>query len=108
FAAVTACGKSEPNYSGISVMGRNYLPYNMNGFIIADAYGNKASGGGDDGQWQGAGWVGGAVEGELGAVQGLRLSGRASSQASQLPRSTAFQSWNSVTVGAGLPAITVS
>ena len=29
-------------------MGRNYLPYNMNGFTITDAYGNKASGGGDD------------------------------------------------------------
>lgn len=46
--ALSACGKSEPVYSGISVMGRNYLPYNMSGFTITDAFGNKASGGGDD------------------------------------------------------------
>lgn len=57
FAAVTACGKSEPTYSGISVMGRNYLPYNMNGFTITDAYGNKASGGGDDPPGAGGGSV---------------------------------------------------
>ncbi|KWZ34165.1 DUF3304 domain-containing protein [Burkholderia anthina] len=57
FAAVTACGKSEPIYSGISVMGRNYLPYNMNGFTITDAYGNKASGGGDDPPGAGGGSV---------------------------------------------------
>ncbi|NTY35576.1 hypothetical protein [Burkholderia diffusa] len=44
---VAACGKSEPTYSGISVIGRNYLPYNMSGFTITDAFGNKASGGGD-------------------------------------------------------------
>ena len=44
----SACGKSDPVYSAISTMGRNYLPYNMNGFTITDAYGNKASGGGDD------------------------------------------------------------
>ncbi|MGU7776013.1 DUF3304 domain-containing protein [Burkholderia sp. MR1-5-21] len=56
-AAVTACGKSEPTYSGISVMGRNYLPYNMNGFTIIDAYGNKASGGGDDPPGAGGGSV---------------------------------------------------
>ncbi|HDR9493170.1 DUF3304 domain-containing protein [Burkholderia stabilis] len=55
--AVTACGKSEPIYSGISVMGRNYLPYNMNGFTITDAYGNKASGGGDDPPGSGGGSV---------------------------------------------------
>ena len=45
---LAACGKAEPLYSGVSTMGRNYLPYNMNGFTITDAYGNKASGGGDD------------------------------------------------------------
>ncbi|KVC49628.1 hypothetical protein WI71_06475 [Burkholderia diffusa] len=45
--AVTACGKSEPTYSGISVMAQNYLPYNLDKFTITDAYGNKASGGGD-------------------------------------------------------------
>ncbi|KVF22569.1 hypothetical protein WJ07_17060 [Burkholderia vietnamiensis] len=45
---LSACGKSESVYSGISWMGRNYLPYNMSGFTITDAYGNKASGGGDD------------------------------------------------------------
>ncbi|MDN7584612.1 MULTISPECIES: DUF3304 domain-containing protein [Burkholderia cepacia complex] len=44
---VTACGKSEPTYSGISVMAQNYLPYNLDKFTIVDAYGNKASGGGD-------------------------------------------------------------
>ncbi|WGY69947.1 hypothetical protein KEC55_02055 [Burkholderia cepacia] len=47
FTAVTACGKSEPTYSGISVMGQNYLPYNLDKFTIVDAYGNKANGGGD-------------------------------------------------------------
>ncbi|VBB11908.1 Protein of unknown function (DUF3304) [Burkholderia stabilis] len=46
--AFSACGKSEPVYGGISVMGRNYLPYNMSGFTIADAFGHKAGGGGDD------------------------------------------------------------
>jgi hypothetical protein len=45
---LTACGKSVPTYSGVSLMGRNYLPYNMNGFTITDAYGNRARGGGDD------------------------------------------------------------
>ncbi|MBR8073830.1 hypothetical protein KDW23_27670 [Burkholderia cenocepacia] len=55
--AMIACGKSEPAYSGISVMGRNYLPYNMNGFTITDAYGNKASGGGDDPPGAGGGSV---------------------------------------------------
>ncbi|MBU9662707.1 hypothetical protein KTF22_12520 [Burkholderia multivorans] len=51
------CGKSEPVYSGISVIGRNYLPYNMSGFTITDAYGNKASGGGDDPPGAGGGSV---------------------------------------------------
>ena len=46
--SLSACGKSEPVYSGISVMGRNYLPYNMRGFTVTDAYGNRARGGGDD------------------------------------------------------------
>ncbi|KWH20789.1 DUF3304 domain-containing protein [Burkholderia multivorans] len=45
--AVAACGKSEPTYSGISIMAQNYLPYNVDNFTIVDAYGNKASGGGD-------------------------------------------------------------
>lgn len=44
-AALCACGKSEPVYSGISVTAHNYLPYNLDGFTITDAYGNKASGG---------------------------------------------------------------
>ncbi|WP_126286648.1 DUF3304 domain-containing protein [Burkholderia stagnalis] len=56
-AAMTACGKSEPTYSGISIIGRNYLPYNMDGFTITDAYGNKASGGGDDPPGAGGGSV---------------------------------------------------
>ncbi|WP_430732631.1 DUF3304 domain-containing protein [Burkholderia ambifaria] len=56
-AVLSACGKSEPVYSGISVMGRNYLPYNMNGFTITDAYGNRASGGGDDPPGAGGGSV---------------------------------------------------
>lgn len=38
-------------------MGRNYLPYNMNGFTITDAYGNTASGGGDDPPGAGGGSV---------------------------------------------------
>jgi hypothetical protein len=46
--AATACRKSEPVYSGISIMGQNYLPYNLDRFTITDAYGNKASGGGDE------------------------------------------------------------
>ncbi len=45
--AMTACGKSEPTYSGISLMYQNYLPYNLDSFTISDAYGNKASGGAD-------------------------------------------------------------
>ncbi len=44
-AAMTACGKSEPTYAGISVIAHNYLPYNLDGFTITDAYGNKAGGG---------------------------------------------------------------
>jgi hypothetical protein len=55
--ALTACGKSEPTYSGISIMGRNYLPYNLSRFSITDAYGNKASGGGDDPPGAGGGSV---------------------------------------------------
>ncbi|HDR9587329.1 TPA: hypothetical protein QDC22_004977 [Burkholderia stabilis] len=55
--AFSACGKSEPVYGGISVMGRNYLPYNMSGFTIADAFGHKAGGGGDDPPGAGGGSV---------------------------------------------------
>ncbi|HHV7521756.1 TPA: DUF3304 domain-containing protein [Burkholderia orbicola] len=55
--AMIACGKSEPTYSGISVIGRNYLPYNMSGFTIADTFGNTASGGGDDPPGAGGGSV---------------------------------------------------
>ncbi|WP_419188574.1 MULTISPECIES: DUF3304 domain-containing protein [Burkholderia] len=44
-AAVAACNKSEPTYSGVSVTAHNYLPYNIDGFTINDASGNKASGG---------------------------------------------------------------
>ncbi|MGU8083237.1 DUF3304 domain-containing protein [Burkholderia pyrrocinia] len=43
--AWSACGKSEPVYSGISVIAHNYRPYNLDGFTISDAYGNKAGGG---------------------------------------------------------------
>ncbi|WJN76934.1 T6SS component Hcp [Burkholderia anthina] len=42
---LSACGKSEPVYSGVSVIAHNYLPYNLDGFSITDAYGNKALGG---------------------------------------------------------------
>ncbi|WP_175913611.1 hypothetical protein [Burkholderia metallica] len=55
--AMTACGKSDPTYSGISIIGRNYLPYNMSGFTIADTFGNTASGGGDDPPGAGGGSV---------------------------------------------------
>lgn len=55
--ALSACGKQEPVYSGISVMGRNYLPYNLSGFTVTDAFGNKASGGGDDPPGAGGGSV---------------------------------------------------
>lgn len=44
-AALSACGKSEPTYSGVSVIAHNYLPYNLDGFTITDAHGNKAGGG---------------------------------------------------------------
>ncbi len=54
---LSGCGKSEPVYSGISIIGRNYLPYNMSGFTIIDRYGNKASGGGDDPPGAGGGSV---------------------------------------------------
>jgi hypothetical protein len=69
-AAVTACGRLEPDevpgvdaagrgqpadaaeaepvYSNIAVMGENYLPYNLSRFTITDAYGNRAGGGGDN------------------------------------------------------------
>ncbi|EKS9844137.1 DUF3304 domain-containing protein [Burkholderia cenocepacia] len=43
--AMAACGKSEPTYSGVSVIAHNYLPYNLDGFTITDAHGNKAGGG---------------------------------------------------------------
>ncbi len=43
--SVSACGKSEPVYSGVSVIAHNYLPYNLDGFSITDAHGNKAFGG---------------------------------------------------------------
>lgn len=56
-AVLCACEQSEPVYSGISVMGRNYLPYNMSGFTVTDAFGNKASGGGDDPSGTGGGSV---------------------------------------------------
>lgn len=46
--SVSACGKSEPTYSGISVEGFNYLPYNLSRFTVSDAFGNSARGGGDD------------------------------------------------------------
>ena len=45
----SACGKREPVYNGVSVMGQNYLPYNLDSFTVTDAYGNRASG------WGGAG-----------------------------------------------------
>ncbi|HEM8494000.1 DUF3304 domain-containing protein [Burkholderia multivorans] len=54
---LSGCGKSEPVYSGISIIGRNYLPYNMSGFTIADTFGNTASGGGDDPPGAGGGSV---------------------------------------------------
>lgn len=43
--SLSACGKSGPVYSGISVVAHNYLPYNLDGFAITDASGNKAGGG---------------------------------------------------------------
>lgn len=43
--SLSACGKSEPVYSGVSVIAHNYLPYNLDGFSITDAHGNKAFGG---------------------------------------------------------------
>jgi hypothetical protein len=42
---LSACGKSEPVYSGISVIAHNNLPYNLDGFTITDVHGNKAGGG---------------------------------------------------------------
>ncbi|WP_459619130.1 DUF3304 domain-containing protein [Burkholderia sp. 3C] len=55
--SLSACGKSEPTYNGISVMGQNYLPYNLIRFTVTDAYGNKATGGGDDPPGAGGGRV---------------------------------------------------
>ncbi|NTZ09485.1 hypothetical protein [Burkholderia metallica] len=43
--SLSACGKSEPVYGGVSVIAHNYLPYNLDGFSITDAHGNKAFGG---------------------------------------------------------------
>ena len=52
---LTACGKSAPTYSGVSLMYQNYLPYNLSRFTITDAYGNKASGGADSAPGGGGG-----------------------------------------------------
>jgi hypothetical protein len=38
---------SVPIYNGISVAGMNYTPFNLTRFVIRDAYGNRAGGGGD-------------------------------------------------------------
>jgi hypothetical protein len=48
-AAVAGCDafSSEPTYSGLSVEGFNYTPYNLDEFVIRDKFGNTASGGGD-------------------------------------------------------------
>jgi hypothetical protein len=47
--AVAGCDafSSEPTYSGLSVEGFNYTPYNLDEFVIRDKFGNTASGGGD-------------------------------------------------------------
>ncbi|MFP3795372.1 hypothetical protein [Paraburkholderia tropica] len=45
--SLAACGKSEPVYTSISAIGRNYLPYNLSGFTVSDQFGNKVSVGGD-------------------------------------------------------------
>ncbi|MGS0970095.1 DUF3304 domain-containing protein [Burkholderia glumae] len=51
FVALSLAGcdafSSEPVYSGISVEGMNYTPFNLTKFVIRDKYGNTASGGGD-------------------------------------------------------------
>ncbi|WP_322059196.1 hypothetical protein [Paraburkholderia sp. J63] len=46
---LSGCNKlsSEPVYSGLSVEGFNYMPYNLTYFVVHDKYGNTASGGGD-------------------------------------------------------------
>ncbi|QWE96023.1 DUF3304 domain-containing protein [Cupriavidus sp. EM10] len=46
---VTGCDalSSAPTYSGLSVAGFNYTPYNLDRFVVTDKYGNRASGGGD-------------------------------------------------------------
>jgi len=38
---------STPTYGGLSVAGFNYTPYNLDRFVVRDAYGNTAGGGGD-------------------------------------------------------------
>ncbi|EJN07160.1 DUF3304 domain-containing protein [Herbaspirillum sp. YR522] len=38
---------SEPTYTGLSLAGFNYTPYNLSRFVITDKHGNKATGGGD-------------------------------------------------------------
>jgi len=52
FAMILALGgcdgfSSEPTYSGLSLEAFNYMPYNLDRFVIKDEYGNKGSGGGD-------------------------------------------------------------
>ncbi|MBN3856930.1 DUF3304 domain-containing protein [Paraburkholderia sp. Ac-20340] len=46
---LAGCDKlsSEPVYSGVSVEGMNYMPYNLDRFVVTDKFGNTASGGGD-------------------------------------------------------------
>ena len=39
---------SEPIYSGLSIEGFNYTPYNLSRFVVYDKYGNTAAGGGGD------------------------------------------------------------
>jgi hypothetical protein len=48
-AALVGCDaiSTVPTYSGISVEGMNYTPFNLYRFTIRDKYGNRAGGGGD-------------------------------------------------------------
>ena len=48
-AALVGCDaiSTAPTYSGISVEGMNYTPFNLSRFVIRDKYGNRAGGGGD-------------------------------------------------------------
>lgn len=48
-ALLPACSKlpSEPVYGGLSMEGFNYMPYNLDRFVVHDKYGNTAGGGGD-------------------------------------------------------------